>query len=150
MTTYFDNCVTKILMIRSALLPDATETAIDALNALDKQVVDDVTICAETLGFPADLRTRIHRVILRYSVYGQPQGSTCADADYEDYVTQLTGLDRMCSDLHDLFHELGRRQVEYGDGATFGDGPRGPIYNMIGEGFELRKQMAKEAGMLDE
>ena len=109
----------------------------ERLNALDKGVVWDVSLCAEMPGLPSDLRVAIHRVILRYSWEGQPRRGSVLDWETSDDHVGL--IRNLIERLHTLFHTLGSMRLP-----NFTDDPRRPLVELVAKGEELREQLAVE------
>ncbi len=143
MTTYFDAKDAELRVISRTLFADGEPgsdwgVAMAALDHLDVSVVWDVSICAGMPGFPADLRTAVHEMILRYSPAGQPRtGSTLDFGTTEEHIQTVSSL---IHGLHTIFHEVGARHLD-----DFGDDPKQPLYELYGQGEEIREDLAKGA-----
>ena len=145
MTTYFDNRANEASRIRRALaIEGETSAVLDAIDNLDKAVVEDVSRVAEwpakadRPACPEDIRDAIHRTVLTFSQHAQtshaPSEWVCPD--YEDTDAMLRGLETMISRLHDIFHALGRRGL-----VGYGDGPMMPMVNLQDDAVEAREAL---------
>ena len=141
MTVYFDAIDGEILVLEQRA--DAVATSgydadlQAAIEAVERRVVLDVSLCAEWVGCPHDVRDAIHRVVLQWSPLSQPHGSVASpSSDYDDAAAYVRGIGRMCSDLHTVYHTLGSRHL-----VGFTDDPRRPLWNLAGVGEERRESM---------
>lgn len=136
MTTYFDMAHGRIRGLLDMYVDDIEHTDVGIeLDAIESDVVRDVTICAEWPGMPADLRDAIHRTVLRYASNEQPRGAHNSDApDYADNRARAIGLTEMVNHLHSVFHGVSRLP-------GFTDSPRSPIGGLDDDGDDRRARM---------
>lgn len=59
-----------------------TQEGWDAILALEKSLVFDVTVCAMFPDFPSDLRTGVHDIVLQHGVYTLPDNAPPADFEH--------------------------------------------------------------------
>jgi hypothetical protein len=139
-TAYFDQKHSEARRVEEAIAAcaDVGPTWIRAakeLEAIDRAVIWDVSICAEMPDFPADLREGIHKTILAKSVEGQPLNAK--GLDFESIADRVKLLQDLIWELHSMFHELANMRLE-----GFSDDPRAPLYALYASGEELREKLA--------
>lgn len=146
MTTYFDDLSSKIDGLRrEALCADDgySDEIAAALDVVERDVVRDVTLCAEWPGCPENVRDAIHRSLLKFSPHAQPINALPQCPEYADLDALCGGLDTMASRLHTIFHDLGNLHLD-----DFNDDPRMPLWRLIGVGDDRRESMAEPNVML--
>lgn len=136
MTAYFDAKGTLFGQIEKRLGADWIREGLYLLEQLDTDVVTDVTVCAACEGFPIDLAEAVHRTVLKYSAACQPVNSTAPE--YDEPWQHVQGIGNMLSDLHTIFHEVARRDLE-----GFSDDPRSPLRALYAKGEEVRERLAE-------
>jgi hypothetical protein len=111
MTAYFDEKTAALRDIADRLCrldewSDPWQAVRVELDALDRAIVWDVSVCAEMPGFPPELREPIAHAVLAHSVGGQPVNSQGLDVEEtREHVKHVASL---IWDLHTIFHEVGR------------------------------------------
>lgn len=151
MTTYFDDKATQIGEVQRCIAqlhrvggPDG-EAAVEVSNRLDaieNELVRDVTICAEWPGCPEQIRNAIHVIVLRYAPSHQPHNALNPVApDYEDLDGHVRCIGDLCSALHTIFHDLASMSRHDRAPAFFTDSPLAPLHDLIGEGGHRRSRM---------
>lgn len=112
--------------------------ALDTLDAVEKELVWDTTLCAEWPGCPENIRDAIHRTVLRYAPGHQPTGIR---GNCESTWDHLESIRSLCETLHTIFHSLGAiaRELKFSD---FSDDPKRPLYNLFGAGQDRREDMS--------
>lgn len=140
MTAYFDAKRREIDDLDTALRALTADSPgwdafFTARDAFDRAIVWDVTIAAESPGFPADMRDAIHTTVIAYSVACTTRGADVPD--YADESAHNYGLRMMAERLHDIFHALGRLRLE-----GYSDDPRSWLREVHGRGEERREQLA--------
>ena len=103
------------------------------LDAIDLDVVRDVTVCSVFEGFPGDLAEKIHWMVLRYSAASQPVNAK-SPPDYQTPNEHVRGIGDMLSELHTIFHEVVTREID-----GFSDDPRFPLRLLYARGEEVPK-----------
>lgn len=148
MTTYFDRMQERVADVQRTLAqlrsvaggPDdqAAIELTDKLNAIEREVVNDVTICAEWPGCPEGVRDAIHRVALRYGPTSQPSIAVNPDApDFDDLDGHVRCIDELVCHLHTVFHNLAYAARERGL-VGFSDDPLAPLRDLCGAGEHRR------------
>ena len=135
MTAYFDDLAKQ--------LHDAYGATEAELEALERALVRDVTLAAESDGFPTDLRDAIHRAICRHGVWTRPDNDR-----YNPRIDAGTGAVRaelrsLTESLHGTFHEVARRAHDDGSGRN--DNPRSAMDRVLARGEEYREMLAQAA-----
>lgn len=105
----------------------------DKIDLLWHRVEKEVCLCAELPGFPADLRVSVALVLLRHL----PEPLPHVVRDYEDEADILRGLLDLERDLHDVFHDVGRRKIP-----GFTDDPLVPVTNALDNARDFRESLA--------
>lgn len=134
MTAYFDDMSRRISRLKEV-------DAYDGARDLELKLVRDVTICAMWPGFPEDLRLAVHKTVLCFGIQSLPVNAEPADFEFWEEGRQR--LHRLCSDFHDIFHELARRDI-YG----FSDSPKMPLAVLYATGEEERERMVEAAKLV--
>jgi hypothetical protein len=135
-TAYFDQMAQRLLDMAKEP-PDKQHIA---LEAIDRDLVWDVTLATEFDGFPTELRQRVHTTVLRYSSAMQPVNGK--DPCYETQGEHIRGLGNMIGDLHTIFHDLWHLHLD-----GFSDDPRSPLRVLYARGEEKREQMVEAGGL---
>lgn len=136
MTTYFDNIRSELNQLACA---SDNGTVYDRLEAIEKRMVRDVTLCAEWPGCPPQIRQAIHASVLRYSTTAQIRGCILRPtADYADTAENITGIINLCEELHSAFHSLSHLNL-----AGFNDSPLTPLLHLEGVGEDAREAMSE-------
>lgn len=142
MTAYFDDRHTELRKITDAIKIAESEDEhgvapyrlYDQVNAYDRALVWDVTLAAQSPGFPEAQRTAIHKLVLRYSAECQPVNSK--GLEYETVHERIDDLHTLTWDLHSVFHEIAQMHME-----GFSDDPRSPLRVLYAAGEEIREQL---------
>jgi len=140
MTAYFDNLGSALLQAREL---EGDLKLDNRLREIEEGLVYDVTLCFESPGFPADLRERGHRIILKHGVHTRPLNDA-THPTVDSLYDAFRAVAQMGSDLHDLFHAVCRRETDEGL-VGFSDDPRSPMRVLACRGEEFRENLAAEA-----
>jgi len=135
MTSYFDDKHERLHAAEGAFHRTGDHAAFaKALDEIDTEVVHGVTICSEMPGFPEDLRDRLHLIVLKHSVASLPVN--CLIPGYESEEDHARGIHRLVLDLHTLFHDVARRQLD-----RFSDDPLTPLRCLYASGEGRREAL---------
>ncbi len=107
----------------------------DELQALERKIVWDVTLAAESPGMPDHLRDAIHAVIIKHAVEDRPVNDQTHPTvqTEEDYLYEMS---RLGGELHSIFHV-----VAHEGGHGFSDSPISPLRVLYARGDERREGM---------
>ena len=125
MTAYFDTKTTAIHDTRSL----AEDAALNALIALETEMVNDVTLAAELPDFPPEYADTIAKIVMQHGYASTPHEHLAEVEDAAEYRQRLT---RLASDLHSVFHG-----VAHADG-PLRDDPLHGVLRLLGNGEERR------------
>lgn len=145
MTYYFDKRGNEMgaVIIKHSIDGVIPSTAVSAfmrnMEEIEHGLVTDVSIASTFKGFPPDLVVAIDKTILRYSSAMQPVNSK-QGPDYVDHHAYVRGMERLCSELHTLFHELVGRKVR-----GFSDDPLVHLRSLYATA-EARREVLIEEG----
>lgn len=135
MTAYFDEFAKKLNNLRVNAPGDW-----NGLEKLESRLVRDVSVMAESPGFPPDLREAIHKTILAHAVTCQPLLPDLRTREnprrYDTDQWVYTELGMLESELHTIFHQLARLE------AGFSDSPLQYVNSLAGSGEEYRERLA--------
>lgn len=130
MTAYFDEIGTALGLAQKL----ENERALDKLlREIEEALVYDVTLCFESPGFPADLREKGHRIVLKHGVHTRPINDA-THPTVESLYDVFKAISSMASDLHDLFHAVCRRE-------GLSDDPRSPMRVLFTRGEQFREDL---------
>lgn len=114
-TSYFDKAHGDLRQceedLRAAIAKDdgmAITAAAKRMEEIEGKVLYDVQLCASLPHFPADLADVIQIVIAAHSL--EPLYNVCRDLP--DEAEQFRYLNRLVSELHTVFHQVGSRNIE--------------------------------------
>ncbi len=142
MTAYFDSKHEDLAKLAAvditALVGEDVSTHYRKLVELEGLIVWDVTLATEMPGFPEDLREQVHKLVLKYGTETQPVNSH--GPEYEEFADHCKGINSLVWDLHTVFHEVAKRQLD-----GFSDDPRTPLRILYARGEEHREQMVEAA-----
>ncbi len=135
MTAYWDD---KARRVQELMASRAIVDWYDQVDALEREVVWDVTQCAASPGLPPELRDAIHRVVHRYQMVTKPhERPVSPEADALEPPEQLH---QMIEQLHDVFHAIGQRRI-----AGFNDSPKAPMQRRFDDEEDYREALLKAA-----
>jgi hypothetical protein len=153
MTTYFDLAaaqLTKIETLARGALNDFE--LVEQLDAWERELVRDVTICAAIPGMPARHAAVIHYVVLAYGVSTLPVNAPPADFDtFREHVERLR---RLVGQLHSVFHDLANEldALRVGPigpwGIAFSDSPLSPLRTLEAQGEAAREKLVTRRSFL--
>lgn len=106
MSSYFDALAREVAEAHATA--DTPEACLEAVQAIEARLYQDVTQVTGDREFPDDLRERMLGVLAVKAVY-QP-GALPVPEKARRWVVEC-GSSRAVEDLHDLFHELARRRL---------------------------------------
>ena len=115
MASYFDKAHADLRQceedLRDAFATDngmAIAAAVKRMEDIEAKVLFDVQLCASLPHFPADLADGVQIVIAACSL--EPLYNVCRDLP--DESEQFRYLNRLVSELHTVFHQVGYRNIE--------------------------------------
>lgn len=141
MTTYFDKLTSRL----DALRRDEAKGA-DVLayyEALETELVRDVSLAAEFPGLPPEFRDAVHKTVWACGVFSRPPRRYNPKAEHDD--TQIPVLlAQMIWDLHTVFHEVSLWARDAGPaGEPFNDSPVTPLGWLEANARERRETLAE-------
>jgi len=136
MTTYFDEFASRVAALRQSHPGDWI-----ALQKLEEVIVRDVSVIAESPGFPPDLRDAIHKTIVAHAVTCQPllpnlRPRENPRADDETGDAMYREVAQLGWDLHTVFHQLAMMDIGYNDS------PLQYVGELAMRGEEYRERLA--------
>lgn len=140
MTSYFDD---KATFLRDIRRQEPEHVRIEMLREFEKVLVRDVTICAEFPGMHEKLRQAIHKAVWFYGVFTRPMQHPNPKAEDDDAIPDV--LEDLVSELHSVFHEVGRWARQHEDtniARMFSDSPNAPLRWLESNGEEQRDKLA--------
>jgi hypothetical protein len=139
MTAYFDEMHKRIHE-----LDGNAARAWELFGIVENDLVRDVSVASEFPDFPEDLRLRINQLVLKHCVQALPVNAP--PADFAEMSTYTDRLQRLCWDLHTVFHDLVYRAAEDETlRAWFSDDPRQPLRVLLCRSEERREQLVPSA-----
>lgn len=130
MTGYFDSMRDRVRV--TELYPEGKRA--EALEPIEREMVEEVTLSAEHPTMPAAYRRAIHAAILKWGVTTLPREAPVFDYELDaQYADRLLHLE---SDLHSIFHGLASS-----DSPGWGDSPTGGRRKVLDSGEEYRERL---------
>ena len=134
MSGYFDDWDSRLAQAATTVVDDR---GVIGWEALEEQLVWDVTLAAESPGFPDDLRDAIHAAIVEHAVQARPLNhATNPRVDEREDVFRELG--RLSFELHSIFHEVANRNL-----VGFSDSPLAPLRVLFARGEARREDLAR-------